>query len=436
MSVLDKIYSDYITTVSPSSKNVTWCEKDNHNLYDYFTDFNEWIDGDDCLDLRLRHSIDGLSNPSKAFFASDIEAYNQEFKVFRNERKSVVLGEEFIQNSFGDSHWFERNLERFEQFESCLIEGLVVPFIGAGISVESGFPTWKNHLSQQGRTSGLDSSLINDLLDNGHYEELIEKIEEMGYKDAFIQEIKDAFSKTGEITQTTLRLSELFSDTLITTNYDHILEQAFDTGAENNIQILDSSNILNQPEINKTTIIKLHGDIRQPTKCIISKNQYNDSYGDGSLDLTKPIPKILSYHYKTSSLLFLGCSLNRDRTMEVFHEVKKQMGDIDRPQHFSLESMPLTEPELASRNAYLLNFGITPIWFPNGNYEHVEQILRLAKNEMKYRGHLPGIKKSHTTSVQQKQEMKEREEDKSEKELIIIKYKRFNKFLSKILDFF
>ncbi len=31
--------------------------------------------------------------------------------------------------------------------------------------------------------------------------------------------------------------------------------------------------------------------------------------------------------------------------------------------------------------------------FPKGSYEYVEQILRLAKNEMRYRGNVPGIKK-------------------------------------------
>jgi hypothetical protein len=54
--------------------------------------------------------------------------------------------------------------------------------------------------------------------------------------------------------------------------------------------------------------------------------------------------------------------------------------------------MPETEAELIARNAYLLRFGITPIWFPTGCYEYVEQILRLARNEMKYRGHVPGLK--------------------------------------------
>jgi hypothetical protein len=397
MSVLDKLYIDNKTTAQPAIRNASWCEKDNHNLYEYFNDFNEWIDGDDGIEIRVRNGIDDLSNPSKAFFASDLEAYNQEFKAFRNQRKSEVLGEEYINNTFGDSHWFERNLERFEQLENCLIEGSVVPFIGAGLSVECGFPTWKAHLIQQGRTCGLNATHVIDLLDKGHYETVIEEIEAIGHLDAFIQEIKDVFSKTGRITQTTLRLSELFTDTLITTNYDHILLQAFDTGEANKIQLLDSTNILEQPDSNKITIIKLHGDIRQPANCIISKKQYNEVYGNGSLNLSNPIPKVISYHYRTSSLLFLGCSLNRDRTMEVFQAVKDALRiekkDVDIPPHFSLESIPETEAELVARNAYLLKYGITPIWFPTGSYEYVEQILRLARNEMKYRGHLPGAKK-------------------------------------------
>ena len=279
----------------------------------------------------------------------------------------------------------------------CLIVNSVVPFVGAGLSVDGGFPSWKKHLQQQGRTSGIDADHINSLLDNGHYEEVIEEIEVKGYRDAFIQEIKDVFSKTGKITDTTLRITELFTDTVITTNYDRLIEQAFDTGEEEDeIHLIDSSNILESAVIDKTTVIKLHGDIKTPVNCILGKKQYDEAYGNGTLDLKKPIPKLLSYHYKTSNLLFLGCSLNQDRTMQVFQAIKNQMGDIDRPQHFSLESIPKNEAELTKRNHYLLSFGITPIWFPNGSYDYIEQILRLARNEIRYRGYTPGERKTIT----------------------------------------
>lgn len=395
MSVLDKIYKD-----ASISTGKIWCDEDSHALFEYFTDFNEWIDGDYGQEIRERYGVDDLSQPSKAFYAGDAEAYHQAFKEFQQERINQVLSKEYIEEQFGDTHWFVRNQERFEQLEKCLIENSVVPFVGAGLSVEGGFPSWKAHLKQQGRTSGIDAAHIDLLLGNGQYEEVINEIEQKGFRDAFIQEIKDVFSKSGKLTETTLRLTELFTDTIITTNYDHLIEQAFDTSAENNIQLIDSSNIGEKPDQNKTTVIKLHGDIVKPSQCILGKNQYDDAYGNRALDLNKPIPKLLSFHYRTSNLLFIGCSLNQDRTMQVFKAVKDEIGDVARPPHFSLESMPDTEDELSVRNNYLLSFGITPIWFPKGSYEFIEQILQLARNELRYRGHFPRMRKVNVEPVQ------------------------------------
>lgn len=375
-----------MNTTSPVMK--TWCEEDHHYKYEYFADFNEWMDGPEGIELRKNYNIAGIANPSKALYAGDREAYDQEFKAYQQVRKDEVLGQQYIIERYTDSHWYDRNTERFNQLIDCLSDRQVVPFIGAGLSVEGGFPSWKQHLQQQGRTSGINTTHIGSLLNSGQYEKVIEEIEAKGYRDAFIQELRDVFSKTGRLTDTTLRVAELFTDTIITTNYDRLIEQAFDTGAAGNIQLIGVTNINDIPESDKTTIVKLHGDIRQPARCILGKNQYDDAYGATALDLSKPIPKLLSYYYKTSSLLFLGCSLNHDRTMQVFKAVKDEMGDKDRPQHFSFESMPEDEEELSKRNAYLLNFGITPIWFPFQCYEYVEQILRLARNELRYKGYV------------------------------------------------
>lgn len=398
MSVLDVPYKDAVVGSANKPDKKIWCDEDRHNLFEYFTDFNEWFDGDEGLDIRIRYGVDGLFQPSKGFYASDAESYNLAFTEFRDARIKQVLSEEYIQETTGEQHWYERNQLRFDQLIEYIKEGVVVPFVGAGLSVEGNFPSWKTHLKQQGITSGIEAVHIDELIANGQYEEVIDEIEKKGFKNAFIKEIKDVFSKRGKITNTALRLTELFTDTIITTNYDHLIEQAFDIGAERKIQLIDSSNIGEIPEPNKTTVIKLHGDINTPHKCIISKNQYDEAYGEGTLNLTKPIPKLLSYYYRTSNLLFLGCSLNHDRTMQVFQAVNNQLKnkDIYRKDHFSLESMPENKDELVERNNYLLNYGITAIWFPKESYDYIEQILRLAKNELRYRGYEPGEKREYT----------------------------------------
>jgi hypothetical protein len=61
-------------------------------------------------------------------------------------------------------------MDHFEQLIQCLEAGNVAPFIGAGLSVAGGFPSWKEHLRQQGRTAGINNAHIEDLLAKGQYE--------------------------------------------------------------------------------------------------------------------------------------------------------------------------------------------------------------------------------------------------------------------------
>jgi hypothetical protein len=376
------------------AKAETWCDRDEHRLFEYYADFNEWLDSDEAASVRERYGVDDISVPSKAFFAGDKEAYDQAFREYREGRRDEVLNKTYLCEQFTDNHWFERNLQRFDQLVEQLEAGNVVPFIGAGLSKAGGFPTWEDHLRSQGRTAGIDAAHTEDLLARGEYETVIAEIEASRGRDVFVQEVRDVFSRTGTLTDTSLLVTELFADTVITTNYDRLIEQAFDTGANNAFQVINGLDALAEPDTDRVSIIKLHGDIKTPGQCILSKNQYDQAYGNAGIDLTKPIPKLLEYYYKNSSLLFLGCSLNNDRTVQVFRAIKQgiehKYGDIVIPQHFAIEQAPETEQALSDRNAYLANLGITGIWFEKGQFGYVEDMLRLARNELRYRSVLPG----------------------------------------------
>lgn len=363
-----------------------WCDEDEHHLFEHYAVFNEWLDSEEGQSLREEFGLDGLSQPSKAFYAGDKEAYDQAFLEYRRDRRHETLNENYLKEQFGDDHWFERNIEHFEQLVYCFKAGNVVPFIGAGLSALSGFPSWRNHLRQQGRTAGIVSSHLEGLLAKGHYEKVIEEIEEKRGRDVFINEIRDVFSRTGSIPDAIWRITELFNDTVITTNYDRLVEHAYDTGEKDAFQIINGMNALENPIAGRVSIIKLHGDIQDPQRCILSKNQYDEVYGADELDMSRQIPKLLSYHYRNSSLLFLGCSLNNDRTVEVFTTVKNSMRDVALPQHFSIEQVPEDEDELRDRNAKLARIGITPIWFEKKRFDYVESMLQLIKNELRYHG--------------------------------------------------
>lgn len=369
--------------------NHDWCQQDQHQDFALFDDFNEWIDQGNAFEASLLAKLNevGLSQTSKAFYAGDREAYLQAFNAYRLERRHAVLGREFFTETFGaedGQHWFERNEVHFDLLVARLADEMVVPFIGAGASVDAGFPTWSNHLRQQGRTAGLKPEQIEAWIAAGEYELIIAHIEAKHGAEVFAQEIRDVFGKTGSIQDITLLISELFTDTIITTNYDRLLEQVFDTGQAHKVQVINGMTALEKPDADKVTIIKLHGDIQKPKRCILGKAQYDEAYGANGIDLTKPIPKLLQYYFKNNSFLFIGCSLNNDRTVDVFKKVKAEAGDFDFPEHFAIEQIPETLEELVKRNSEFAQTGITAIWFPKGVFEYINDILSLAKNELQY----------------------------------------------------
>lgn len=369
----------------------TWCQADGHADYELFEDFNAWIDEGEIdlnFDLPLLRDLGqvGLPNPSKAFFAGDREAYEQALQLYRAGRRNEVLSREHFLETYGEEdgvHWFERNEQRFDQLVECLAAQEVVPFIGAGISVGAGFPTWANHLRQQGRTAGIPLERVEEWLAKGQYEEIIAHIEQEHGRDTFAQEIRDVFGKRGSIQDITLRISELFIDTLITTNYDRLLEQVFDTGGAG-VQVINGVTATDLPDPEKVTLIKIHGDFKDPAHCILGKAQYDAAYGEAALDLHRPVPKILARYYHNNSLLFIGCSLHNDRTLQVFQATKAAAGDVLIPQHFAIEQAPEQREALVTRNSELSRLGITALWYPKGQHDKVEAILRQARSELNY----------------------------------------------------
>lgn len=368
----------------------TWCDEDEHFRYEHFADFNEWLDSEEGQTARVEYGVDALPQPSKALFSGDRNSYDEAFQAFRKQRRHEALGEAWFQEQLGDDHWFQRNVDHFIQLVDLMVAAAVVPFVGAGVSASAGYSSWKDHLRRQGKTAHIAAERIEALLDSGAYETVLEEIEAVRGREVFIQEIRDEFSRNLTIPDVVWRISELFTDTVITTNYDRLLEQSFETGEAGRVQVINGLNALEQPDPKKITVIKLHGDIREPKRCILSKNQYDEAYGNGELNMHRPIPKLLAYHYKNSSLLFLGCSLSNDRTVQVFRKIKEGMGEEEETkQHFSIEQAPETLEEIAQRNADLAKLGITPIWFEKGRYELVESLLSLAKNELRHRGVAP-----------------------------------------------
>jgi hypothetical protein len=71
-------------------------------------------------------------------------------------------------------------------------------------------------------------------------------------------------------------------------------------------------------------------------------------------------------------LLFLGCSLNQDRTIGVLKEVSTNSPFIA---HYAIVEQPFSVEHFHERSRFLSNHNIRPIWYPNQRHDFIEPLL-------------------------------------------------------------
>ena len=130
-------------------------------------------------------------------------------------------------------------------------------------------------------------------------------------------------------------------------------------------------------------ILKLHGDARQDNTYVFTQEQYRIAYGE-PLSFQNQLPRALRQIFISHSFLFLGCSLEQDKTLDLFKSVVDEAA-FEIPDHFALLNEPATPQERTQKEARLLQLKIRPIWYStsvadDGSHDHslLEQILRLA----------------------------------------------------------
>jgi SIR2-like domain len=353
----------------------TWCEDDNHFLYERHMSFNDWLDGksEDAEQLLDQLGLANIGTPSKALFAGDYPAYEQAVSTFLIENRHAALGAELL-----DAHWFKKNLAHFEQLVDVLKGNSVVPFLGAGVSCASGYPSWSAHLASQAKTAGIFDISIR--LASGLHEEVVQEILDKCGETLFVQSIRDDFLGTPLDVNLTMKIAALCRHLMVTTNYDKCVELALSqmgstfydtinaTEGDNLALIVALSN-------RRRALLKLHGDVTSPTGCILSKSNYDAAYGPDLVDMSRPLPRKLRRLYEGTNLLFVGCSLIADRTVDVFRKVMAERGASDLPQHFAIVEVPRNENELSERNRFLASLGITPIWYAYEEHHRVIEIV-------------------------------------------------------------
>ncbi|AVP98346.1 hypothetical protein C7S18_14620 [Ahniella affigens] len=334
---------------------------------------------DDAIQVVCRRA-DGteipLANPARAFYFGDRILYKEESKRYDLGEKQQIL----------NTDTFNRNERRFDELKRACQRGFVIPFIGAGMSKSAGCPEWKEYLLNLCPDAGFDRDPIRQRLeDHGDYEGVMHDLVTKLGENRFNQDFERDFDPPGEVSGAVLRLPDLFDSCAITTNFDRVLEKAYEKSGKAFVEkttgrgLIGSINAFYRAiPAGERHLLKLHGSLTNAAERVLNKAEYDDAYGnDGNIHFDRPVPKLLKRLYTSFSFLFLGCSLSFDRTIQTFTKIAQDVGADSLPHHYAILACPSDADRRSKLEQRLVDAHISAIWFPEGEYQHIEEMFAL-----------------------------------------------------------
>ena len=266
------------------------------------------------------------------------------------------------------------NASNLVLLEECVQR--LVPFVGAGLSVDFGYPLWGQFLQTTANEFGI-GTVVADLLSKDQYEEVAEALTSNGarrFSDALRLTFNDKRLPQRLGRGAVRHLPRIARGAVITTNFDRVLERAF-SEAGRVVDAFPGSQIERASfavQMSESVLLKLHGDYATSESRVLTLSEYAHEYGNPEpdrVDFSRPLPSVLAQALGAGPLLFLGCSLNSDRTTRVIAEIAKRLPGIV---HFALLSASENTPD---RIRQLDSWNIRPLFFPRGRVEKIEQFL-------------------------------------------------------------
>lgn len=257
----------------------------------------------------------------------------------------------------------------------------IVPFVGAGLSVSFGFPQWGSFLLELASEGGLIKETT-ALLAAAQYEEaasmLMTRLQARRFQDLLAKRFGDHVLEGRQISGAVTELIHLPPGPIITTNFDRVVEIAFTQGRRSLEAYWHSyagagSEALQQ---DRPFLLKLHGNWSHPASRVLTLEEYNEAYGDPTLqniDFARPIPTLLFKILSSRCCLFLGCSLKQDRTMALLRTVARGVPNLV---HYAIAEAPESDAEHRARAAELSAQSIRPIWYAHGRHDLIQPLLR------------------------------------------------------------
>ena len=295
----------------------------------------------------------------------DTEGYKEAFNEWLQQRQKNNL------SRAGEILELHDNQRRFNRLKEIYGRGAIIPFVGAGMSMPSDHPGWTKFLYQVLDETTVNKDAFKSTITEGQYEEAAQMLSDALPAGCFLEQVENAFGGNQQIYGIVQRLPLIFKQAVVTTNFDNVLTRCYENANvnfEEELLGLAAEGLPRALGENKRVLVKLHGKANSSHNRILTKNEYDNHYQDNQA-LEAVIEAISS-----RTLLFLGCSLTIDRTIQCLRRIVNRKGCENVPRHYAFLMINKDEDRLARRDQ-LAAANIYPIWYTEDHDESIEALL-------------------------------------------------------------
>jgi SIR2-like domain len=248
----------------------------------------------------------------------------------------------------------------------------IVPFVGAGMSVEFGFPSWSKFLVDAAPLHPAPEAVLSKLAAGDPVGAATVLFEES--PERFQRLVVSYFGREVGPDETRGRpvglLPMIASGPVITTNFDCVLEAAFGASGSPFVRVVtgqEPDHVIRAMHRNERVLIKLHGNATDRSARVFTGLEYDKQYGN------EGISKLARIMFTNRPLLFVGSSLDEDRTLDVLRALHEELPGLC---HYGVLAVPVGVAEATRRRRQLDRLGISPLWFLPGEFERVYELLQ------------------------------------------------------------